>query len=99
MRVVYSLLAGSSLAAIPLTMTYDLLDSLSWKTVPKLTTSSLKVIVCMRDWFQSFTLLERGHHHCMISSASCTNSYFNLDILLIVCSVAGTLSSYRLISA
>ena len=57
MRVFYSLFAGSSLAAIPLTMTTELLDSLSRKTVPKLTTNSPKVIVCMRDWFQSFTLL------------------------------------------
>ena len=38
-------------------------------------------------------------HHCMISNASCVNSYFNLDILLIVCSVVGTLTSTWLISA
>jgi len=50
-------LAGSCLAAIPLTMTTDLLDSLSRNTVPRAATNSLKVIVCVHDWFESFSLL------------------------------------------
>ena len=41
MRVFYSLFAGSSLAATFMTMTLSLLDSLSRKTVPRRTASSL----------------------------------------------------------